>query len=298
MIKNKNRGGRQVLSMFLSIALAAILCFGITPLTARADKNYSYTRTDRRSPNDNISSTVEITADQNETVNIVLTVSGANGGYSNFIIHNKICDDSDRYNPITFQADDSGNLTHTFTNTYSGNPIDEYHYTIIMTEINGSGWSGDYITVTINWTDPNSDQAPAPGVQAPPHVHSYKWETVKEPTEKEDGLEVYKCTGCGDIKAKNVLSAQTVFEAEIIKKIEKCPLNGTVYVETIPWNSFGRGVRDAMIKRPDVTIKASFLSEGHKGIPLKVTIPCSRADLFDSNGYLGLCRACAELGYD
>ncbi len=53
-----------------------------------------------------------------------------------------------------------------------------------------------------------------------------------------------------------------------------------------------------MIKRPDVTIKASFLSKGHTGIPLKVTIPAGRVDLFDSNGYLGLCRAGTELGYD
>ena len=301
MIKNKNRGGRtklaitQVLSRFLSIVFAAILCAGITPLTARADKNYSYTRTERRNGGIPHSEDITITADPNETVYIELTVNGANGFYfPNVIIYDAI----DPSNRETYPADDTGYATHTFTITCLGNPSDFYRYSIIMYDMNATTFSIDYVNVRINWTDPNSDQAPAPGVQEPPHVHSYKWETVKEPTEKEEGLEVYKCTGCGDIKEKNVLSAQTVFEAENIKKIEKCPLNGTVYIETIPWNSFGRGVRDAMIKRPDVTIKASFLSEGHKGIPLKVTLPAGSASLFDQNGYLGLCNAGTTLGYD
>lgn len=135
------------------------------------------------------------------------------------------------------------------------------------------------------------------GPALPPHEHSYRWETVTEPTAEADGLEVYKCA-CGDIKEKNTLSALSVFDAELVNKIEKCPLNGTVYVETTHWNSFGRGVKAAMTKRPDVTIKASFLSKGHTGLPLKVTIPAGRVDLFDSNGYLGLCRAGTELGYD
>ncbi|MCR5503480.1 MAG: hypothetical protein K6F53_10780 [Lachnospiraceae bacterium] len=99
-------------------------------------------------------------------------------------------------------------------------------------------------------------------------------------------------------KNTNILSALSVFQADLAARIEKAPVNRTVSVETAHWNTFGRSVRDSMIKRPDVTIRASFLSQGHKGIPLMVTIPAGRSDLFDSNGYLGLCRAGMELGFD
>jgi len=197
-----------------------------------------------------------------------------------------------------YSADDTGYATHTFTITYLGNPSDLYRYSIIMYDMNAAAVSVDSVYVRINWTDPNSDQAPAPGVQAPPHEHSYEWQTITAATATADGEEAYMCTKCGDVKERRGLSAMGVFEVEFPNKILKAEPGATVYIDCKPWNSLGRGVRDAMIKRPDVTIKASFLSEGHKGIPLKVTIPCSRADLFDSNGYLGLCRACAELGYD
>ena len=97
---------------------------------------------------------------------------------------------------------------------------------------------------------------------------------------------------------RRCLSALGVFEVEFANKILKAGPGATVYIDCKPWNSFGWAIRDAMKKRPDVTIKASFLSEGYKGTPLKVTIPAARTDLFDNNGYLGLCRAGTALGYD
>ena len=89
-----------------------------------------------------------------------------------------------------------------------------------------------------------------------------------------------------------------VFETETANKILNAKPGATVYIECMPWDSFGHAIRDAIAKRLDVTVKASFLSDGYKGTPLKVTIPAGRVDLFDSNGYLGLCRAGLELGYD
>lgn len=302
MIKNKNRGGRtkpaitQVLSRFLSIVFAAILCAGITPLTARADKNYSYTRTERRNGSIPHTEDITITADPNETVYIELTVNGPNGylNYKNVIVYDAI----DPNNRVPEYADDTGYATHTFTITYLGNPSDFYRYSIIMYDMNALTFSIDYVLVRINWTDPNSDQAPAPGVQAPPHEHSYEWQTITAATATADGEEAYMCTKCGDVKERRGLSAMGVFEVEFANKILKAGPGATVYIDCKPWNSFGRGVRDAMIKRPDVTIKASFLSEGHKGIPLKVTLPAGSASLFDQNGYLGLCNAGTTLGYD
>ena len=86
----------------------------------------------------------------------------------------------------------------------------------------------------------------------------------------------------------------------IINKIKNAPANGVVEVETRLFNSFGIGVRDALIARPDVTLKVSFLSEGYKGQLLKVTIPTGidRKALFEESGWLGLCWYGSTHGYD
>ena len=111
-------------------------------------------------------------------------------------------------------------------------------------------------------TTGEAEKAPEVVTYIPPCEHSYEWTTITAATATADGVEAL------------------------------------VNIECKPWNSFGHTVKDAMTKRPDVTVKASFLSKGYTGTPLKITIPAGRADLFDSNGYLGLCRAGTELGYD
>ena len=108
------------------------------------------------------------------------------------------------------------------------------------------------------------------------------------------------CSGCGDVKETSPLPALSIFDEEVIAQIKNAPKGGTVKIETTHWNTLGRSIRDALADRPDVTLKISFLSEGHRGIPLKVTLPAGMdiTAMFDENGYLGLCRAGSTLGYD
>ena len=81
---------------------------------------------------------------------------------------------------------------------------------------------------------------------------------------------------------------------------EEAPVGGTANIETSNWNTLGRGMRDELLARPDVTVKISFLSEGHKGTRLHLTIPAGYDinSLYDANGYCGLCHAGTILGYD
>ena len=136
--------------------------------------------------------------------------------------------------------------------------------------------------------------------EQPPCNHTYEWKTMKEATAEEDGEEALVCTQCGAVKEKLGLSAMGAFEEEGAQKILKAGPGATVNIDSTHWNTFGRTMKEAMLKRRDVTVKSSFLSEGHKGIPLKVTIPAGTdiESLYDSNGYMGLCRVGSELGYD
>ncbi len=153
------------------------------------------------------------------------------------------------------------------------------------------------ITLRAKWLIGNSTSQS--NESDPNHTHSYTWKISKEPTATSDGEEIYVCE-CGHIAQINILPGSAAFEADMIAKIKKAPVNGIVTIETRIWNSLSKDVRDALVERPDVTLKISFLSEGYKGIPLKVTIPTGidRYALWDENGWLGLCRAGSTLGYD
>ena len=123
---------------------------------------------------------------------------------------------------------------------------------------------------------------------------------MKEATEDESGEEDYICEGCGSVLYRIPLTAAAVFCKNTVEKIKKAPANGTVEISTKRWNSFHYMVRDALLARPDVTLRIHFLSDGYKGTPLTITIPAGYdvASLFDSNGYMGFLFAGSKLGYN
>ena len=129
---------------------------------------------------------------------------------------------------------------------------------------------------------------------------SYSWQVLRGATPYEDGEEGYVCDTCGHVKERRPLSAAGAFDKALAEKIRKLPKNGTLEVNMFPFNTFGYYVREALGERPDVKVKASFLSKGYGGAPLKVTVPGGDKTVkrFDKEGFLGLCRAGTELGYD
>ena len=129
---------------------------------------------------------------------------------------------------------------------------------------------------------------------------SFSWQVLRGATPYEDGEEGYVCDTCGYVKERRTLSAAGAFDKALAEKIRKLPKNGTLEVNMFPFNTFGYYVREALGERPDVKVKASFLSKGYGGAPLKVTVPGGDKTVkrFDKEGFLGLCRAGTELGYD
>lgn len=51
------------------------------------------------------------------------------------------------------------------------------------------------------------------------HNHDYQWVLVKEATVEEDGEEEYRCTSCGDVKARNKISANMFYVKEFNRLI-------------------------------------------------------------------------------
>ena len=209
------------------------------------------------------------------------------------ITGNSVNDPSDGH----FTAQISGTPTTAGTIYLLIQDMGSFHQAVWTLTINPAGGAvvpGGGAVVTTG----EAEKAPEVVTYVPPCEHKYEWQTITAATATADGEESYVCTNCGDVKERRGLSAMDVFDQETANKILKAGPGATVNIECKPWNTFGHAVKDAMTKRPDVTVKASFFSEGHKGIPLKVTLPAGSASLFDQNGYLGLCNAGTTLGYD
>ncbi|MBO4847176.1 MAG: hypothetical protein J5525_12900 [Lachnospiraceae bacterium] len=122
------------------------------------------------------------------------------------------------------------------------------------------------------------------------HIHSYEWETVKEPTEDSDGEMAYVCK-CGAVIYSMPLTGQSAFIINSANKILNAGPGATINISTTHWISFNTVIRDAIKMRPDVTIVVDFLSEGHKGEPLSFTIPAGyNVDVFfNEEGWAGFC---------
>ncbi len=121
------------------------------------------------------------------------------------------------------------------------------------------------------------------------HEHNYEWHESRAATEDADGEMIYVCTICGDVKYREATSAYNVFNAAVMEKIRKAAPGATVVVDTNKWISFHHMIMDMLAERPDVTLKINFLSEGHKGTPMTVTIPAGAdyKSLVDKNGFTG-----------
>ncbi len=320
---------KKFLSVLLTLSLVFGIGWGIAPVKAYAEYRgtlvtiyYTYTNgTATMTAN-----TQEVTVNRGDTFTI-LAYCHNNGGGANVKFSN---DGGTSYTAFSISYDNNDYEPITCNQSTQDKPTNVYYFQFRAYDTGHPDTSNEGITITvnINCVEHNYDngactycgaQEPAqPGPapvntnnrvsntkepevqtpQAPPCEHNYEWRTITAATATADGEEAYMCTKCGDVKERRGLSAMGVFEVEFANKILKAGPGATVYIDCKPWNSFGWAIRDAMKKRPDVTIKASFLSEGHKGTPLKVTIPAARTDLFDNNGYLGLCRAGTALGYD
>lgn len=122
---------------------------------------------------------------------------------------------------------------------------------------------------------PADEQAPeaAPSGDSG-HLHTMEWIIGREPTETQDGLYQYKCTGCDHVEAQQPITYFGVIIKKIIKAIEEAPENGTVIID----NEFLRCITDeivaALLARPDVTVDVRF-TEGE--VAYRFLVPAGQA---------------------
>lgn len=118
----------------------------------------------------------------------------------------------------------------------------------------------------------------APPVPAPSggsgHLHTMEWIIGREPTETQDGLYQYKCTGCDYVEAQQPITYFGVIIKKIIKAIEEAPENGTVIIDNEFLRCFTDEIVAALLARPDVTVDVRF-TEGE--VAYRFLVPAGQA---------------------
>ena len=98
----------------------------------------------------------------------------------------------------------------------------------------------------------------APEAAPSGHLHTMEWIIGREPTETQDGLYQYKCTGCDYVEAQQPITYFGVIIKKIIKAIEEAPENGTVIIDNEFLRCFTDEIVAALLARPDVTVDVRF----------------------------------------
>ncbi len=88
--------------------------------------------------------------------------------------------------------------------------------------------------------------------------HDYEWDVEREPTETEDGEAVYKCTKCGNISARQPLTAYQYYILTSTNKIKNAKAGSTVTISSKLWNSFPKSFFEQLAKKRDITVKIDF----------------------------------------
>ena len=110
--------------------------------------------------------------------------------------------------------------------------------------------------------------------------HNYEWTVEKEPTATEDGEAVYECTKCGNISARQPLTAYQYYVMTGTDKIKKATAGSTVTLSSRLWNSFPKSFFEELAKRRDITVNLQFPYDG-KYYEIKIA-PTQTIDTSDS----------------
>ncbi len=100
--------------------------------------------------------------------------------------------------------------------------------------------------------------------------HNYEWTTTMEPTETADGESSYLCTFCGDIKARQPISASVAIRNNLLAAIKNAKAGATVTFDNKAWLCYPQYVLDVLKEKGDVSLKTDYT---YGGINYSFTIP-------------------------
>lgn len=135
----------------------------------------------------------------------------------------------------------------------------------VVKENGESEWKAPYgVGILTKKTDTGSKASADTGSTSPARKceHSYEWSITTEPTETADGVSSYICTSCGDVKARQPISADVVIREKLLASIKNAKEGTTVTFDNKAWSCYPQYVLDALKEKGNISLKTDFTYEG------------------------------------
>lgn len=117
-------------------------------------------------------------------------------------------------------------------------------------------------------SDTSSSQTGSEAV--PSHQCNFQWVTTVEPQPDADGLEEYKCTGCGAVQEQKSIPASVASVQNLCGFVYNAPQNGTVTTDFGRLHTISDYILKKMAERSDVT---SIIQFEYKNQKLQIIFP-------------------------
>jgi len=138
---------------------------------------------------------------------------------------------------------------------------------------------------------------PANGSEAKSrHTCNFEWVITLDPTTGADGLEEYKCTGCGAVSQSHPIPASVAVIKDFYGKVKEAPEKGSITYDAGKLYTISDYVLKKMAERNDVAVTVKFEYQNKK---YQLTFPAGldySAVLTDEETMYGYFGAAAKLG--
>ena len=92
----------------------------------------------------------------------------------------------------------------------------------------------------------------------PRHVCSFEWVITLDPTTGADGLEEYKCTGCGVVQESHPIPASVAVVRDFYGKVKEAPEKGSITYDSGKLYTISDYILKKMAERNDVAVTVKF----------------------------------------
>ena len=90
------------------------------------------------------------------------------------------------------------------------------------------------------------------------HICNFEWTTTIDPTTGADGLEEYKCVGCGAVQESHPIPASVAAVKDFYGNIKEAPENGSITYDSGKLYTISDYLLKKMSERSDVTVTVNF----------------------------------------
>lgn len=132
----------------------------------------------------------------------------------------------------------------------------------------------------------------------PRHVCSFEWVITLDPTTGADGLEEYKCTGCGVVQESHPIPASVAVVKDFYGKVKEAPEKGSITYDSGKLYTISDYILKKMAERNDVAVTVKFEYQNKK---YQIIFPAGldySAVLNDEESMYGYFGAAARLGLE